>query len=271
MLKDITLGQYIPGDSPVHRMDPRSKIIIGFIYIIVLFFIRNILAYSLMALFTMVTTTVAVIPPRILLKGLRPVVFIIFLTFTLNLFLTPGGETIFTLGPLTVTGEGLLQGATMVFRLLLLIVTTSLLTLTTSPIDLTDGLERLMKPGQRIGIPAHELAMMMTIALRFIPTLMEEADRIMKAQMARGADFASGNLLRRAKSLIPLLVPLFVGAFRRADDLALAMEARGYRGGEGRTRYRQLRVTSVDYAAGLFSLIVMAVALAWGRGWFLWA
>lgn len=269
MLRDITLGQYIPGDSPVHRMDPRSKIIIGLVYIVVLFFIRDLAAYSVMALFTAMVAAIASIPARILIRGLRPVLFIIFLTFILNVLLTPG-DVIYTAGPLTVTAEGLRQGVTMVFRLLLLIITTSLLTLTTSPIDLTDGLERLMGPGQRIGIPAHELAMMMTIALRFIPTLMEEADRIMKAQMARGADFASGNLLRRARSLIPLLVPLFVGAFRRADDLALAMEARCYRGGEGRTRFRQLRLTIVDWAGGAVSLLAMTFALVWGRGWLPW-
>lgn len=269
MFRDITLGQYVPGDSPVHRMDPRVKILTAFLYIVILFFIRDLKAYSILGAFTVSIALIARIPLKMLIRGLRPVLFIILITFVLNMLLTPG-EVAYTLGPLAITQEGLWQGITMVFRLLLLILTTSLLTLTTSPIDLTDGLESLMRPGQRIGIPAHELAMMMTIALRFIPTLMEEADRIMKAQMARGADFAGGNLLKRARSLIPLLVPLFVGAFRRADDLAMAMEARCYRGGEGRTRYRQLRITAVDYGATAISLLVMGFALAWGRGWIQW-
>ncbi len=269
MLKDITLGQFIPGDSAVHRMDPRSKILLGLLYIVVLFFIRHVAAYSVMALYTLMVTVIASIRVGILLRGLRPVLFILVLTFALNTLLTPG-EVLYQLGPMTITEQGLWQGMTMVFRLLLLIITTSLLTLTTSPVDLTDGLERLMGPGQRLGIPAHELAMMMTIALRFIPTLMEEADRIMKAQMARGADFASGNLVRRARSLIPLLVPLFVGAFRRADDLALAMEARCYRGGQGRTRFRQLAVTSVDWMGAAVTTAFMVLALAWGRGWLTW-
>ncbi len=269
MFKDITLGQYVPGESPIHRMDPRVKITITFTYIVILFFIRDLRAYSLLGSLTLATALIASIPIRMLIRGLRPVLFIIFITFFLNMLVTPG-DVAYAIGPLTITEEGLRQGITMVFRLLLLILTTSILTLTTSPIDLTDGLESIMRPGQRVGVPAHELAMMMTIALRFIPTLMEEADRIMKAQMARGADFSGGNLIKRAKSLIPLLVPLFVGAFRRADDLAMAMEARCYRGGEGRTRYRQLSITAVDYHAALVSLLVIGFALAWGRGWITW-
>ena len=200
------------------------------------------------------------VPPRFVLRGLRPLVIIILFTLALNVFLTPG-EVLWKWAFLTVTKEGLIKGAMMGARLILLIIGTSLLTLTTSPISLTDGIESLLGPGRRIGIPAHELAMMMTIALRFIPTLLEETEKIMKAQMARGADFESGNLLRRARSLIPLLVPLFVSAFRRADELATAMEARCYRGGEGRTKLRQLRYRSNDYLAlGVSSVFMVLVA-----------
>ena len=214
----------------------------------------------MMAALTALVAVLGELPFRMLLRGLRPVVFIILLTVVLNMFMTPG-QVLYEIGPLTITDEGVMQGGRMALRLLLLILTTSMLTLTTPPIDLTDGIEYLLSPFKRLGVPAHELAMMMTIALRFIPTLLQETERIMKAQMARGADFESGGLISRAKSMIPLLVPLFVSAFRRADDLAMAMEARCYRGGEGRTRFKLLQMTTADVKAAIFLVLGFTVAL----------
>ncbi len=245
MFKDITVGQYLPGNSVVHRMDPRSKILLTLFIIVFLFMTNSFVEYGLFALLIFGTVVVAKIPMNYILRGLKPLILILVLTFGLHLFMDPG-DVLFHIGPINATKQGLISGLMMVFRLILLIVTTSIMTLTTSPIDLTDGLERLMRPFQAVGVPAHELAMMMTIALRFIPTLIEETDKIMKAQMARGADFESGNIIRRVKSMIPVLVPLFVSAFRRADELALAMEARCYRGGKGRTRMKELKFSSLD-------------------------
>ncbi|MGI6603621.1 MAG: energy-coupling factor transporter transmembrane component T family protein [bacterium] len=256
MLKDITLGQYIPGNSPLHRLDPRTKIISAMIYIVALFIMTDLPGYSFITLFSLALIILSGLPWRFVLKGIRPIFYIVLFTLVLNFFLTPG-RVVWQLGPFKATAEGIRLGVFMGWRLLLLVLTTSLLTLTSSPIALTDGIEYLLKPFKRFGVPAHELAMMMTIALRFIPTLLEETDKIMKAQMARGADFESGNIVQRAKGMIPLLVPLFVGAFRRADDLATAMEARCYRGGEGRTRLRELRFSGRDVIA----LGVMAVVL----------
>lgn len=246
-MREITIGQYIPGNSVVHRLDPRTKIIITLAYMILLFALNNFFGYIFPVGFLILATVLSRIPVRYLLKGLKPLIFIITLTFILNSFMIKG-RVIYELGPLDITYEGLSQGAFMAIRLILLITGTSLLTLTTSPISLTDGIERLLSPFKKIGVPAHELAMMMTIALRFIPTLLEETDKIMKAQMARGADFESGNLINRAKNLVPLLVPLFISAFRRADDLAMAMEARCYRGGENRTRLKELKMSYIDIA-----------------------
>jgi energy-coupling factor transport system permease protein len=246
-LREITIGQYIPGNSIVHRLDPRTKIILTLAYMILLFALNNFYGYIFPAAFLILATLLSRIPVRYLVKGLKPLVLIIALTFVLNSFMVKG-RVIYELGPLDITYEGLSQGAFMAIRLILLITGTSILTLTTSPIALTDGIERLLSPFRKIGVPAHELAMMMTIALRFIPTLLEETDKIMKAQMARGADFESGNLINRAKNMVPLLVPLFISAFRRADDLAMAMEARCYRGGENRTRLKELKMTSLDIA-----------------------
>ena len=245
MLKDITIGQYFPGDTIIHKLDPRIKIIITGLFIGSLFFINNFYPYILIIGFILLTVKSSKVPVKFILKGLKPLSFIILITFFINIFLTKG-EILYTLGPLTITREGLYQATFMALRLIFLITGTSLLTLTTSPIALTDGIERLLSPFKKIGLPAHELAMMMTIALRFIPTLLEETDKIMKAQMARGADFESGNILNRAKSLVPLLVPLFVNAFRRADELATAMEARCYRGGENRTRLNELKLERTD-------------------------
>lgn len=254
MLRDITLGQYYPINSIIHKLDPRLKILSSFAYIIALFMIKNIEAYFIVVGFLALAISLSKVPIKFILRGLKPILLIIILTFGINIFLTPG-ETLYEIGPINITREGIDMAVFMALRLIFLIIGTSLLTLTTSPIELTDGIERVLNPFKRIGVPAHELAMMMTIALRFIPTLLEETDKIMKAQMARGADFESGNIVKRAKSLIPLLVPLFIGAFKRADDLAMAMEARCYRGGENRTRMKQLQFHSRD----LISLIIFLI------------
>jgi energy-coupling factor transport system permease protein len=247
MLKDITIGQYFPGTSIVHKLDPRVKIIIVALFIASLFFVTSFIPYIFIVAFIAGVVAIAKLPVKFIIKGLKPLMFIILITFAINLFMTKG-EVLVELGPLVITKEGLRQSVFMALRLIFLITGTSLLTLTTSPIALTDGIERLLSPFSKIGLPAHELAMMMTIALRFIPTLLEETDKIMKAQMARGADFESGNILSRAKNLVPLLVPLFINAFRRADELATAMEARCYRGGDGRTRLNELKFVTRDYA-----------------------
>lgn len=254
MFKDITIGQYFPGDSLVHKLDPRAKILIILFFIVSLFFIDSFYPYILVALFIGLVSTISKIPLKLILKGLRPLRFIIIITFIINVFMTKG-EVLLNLGPLTITKEGLSTAIFMALRLSFLVLGTSLLTLTTSPIALTDGIEKLLSPFKKIGLPAHELAMMMTIALRFIPTLLEEADKIMKAQMARGADFESGNIINRAKNLVPLLVPLFVNAFRRADELATAMESRCYTGGEGRTRLNEIKLARRD----ILVLIVMII------------
>src|SRR5690554_1006616 len=248
MLKDITIGQYFPGTSIIHKLDPRVKIVIVAMFIASLFFVTSFWPYILVVAFIGTIISVAKLPLKFIIKGLKPLMFIILITFAINLFLTKG-EVLFEIGPLTITKEGLRQSVFMALRLVFLITGTSLLTLTTSPIALTDGIERLLSPFKKIGLPAHELAMMMTIALRFIPTLLEETDKIMKAQMARGADFESGNIINRAKNLVPLLVPLFINAFRRADELAIAMEARCYRGGEHRTRLNELKLNRQDILA----------------------
>jgi energy-coupling factor transport system permease protein len=254
MLRDITIGQYYPVESMVHRRDPRLKILAVFGFVIVLFLVDSLANYLYVAAFLGVVIALSKVPLKYILKGLKPILLIILFTFTINMFLTRG-EVIYEMGIFKITKEGLNQAVFMSLRLVFLIIGTSILTLTTSPIELTDGIEKLLNPFKKIGVPAHELAMMMTIALRFIPTILEETDKIMKAQMARGADFESGNIVKRAKSLIPLLVPLFIGAFRRADDLATAMEARCYRGGKSRTRMKQLKFNRGD-AAGSFMVFL---------------
>lgn len=259
MIKDITIGQYLPGDSFIHRLDPRVKILLSFVFIVAVFIVNNFIGYGLIALFTLTTILVSKVPFKYIFKGLKPIIWIIVFTAALNIWLTPG-TPIYQLGPIKISDKGLSLAIFMVFRLIFLIIGTSLLTLTTTPISLTDGIEMLLSPFKRIGLPAHELAMMMTIALRFIPTLLEETDKIMKAQMARGADFESGNIIKRAKNLVPLLVPLFISSFRRADDLAMAMEARCYRGGEGRTRLKQLKVGKIDYMASLIMLVFIFIS-----------
>lgn len=254
MFKNITIGQYFPGDTMVHRLDPRTKILIVLMFIVSLFFINTFYPYLFILAFLVLSIAISKIPFSYVLKGLKPIALIIIITFVINVFMTKG-EVLFNIGPLTVTIEGLRQAVFMALRLIFLIVGTSLLTLTTSPISLTDGLESLLSPLRKFNVPVHELAMMMTIALRFIPTLLEETDKIMKAQMARGADFESGNIINRAKNLVPLLVPLFINAFRRADELATAMEARCYRGGDNRTRLNELKFTRSDIITLVLSTI----------------
>ncbi|MGL5950501.1 MAG: energy-coupling factor transporter transmembrane component T family protein [Cetobacterium sp.] len=256
MIKDITIGQYLPGESFVHKLDPRTKIVLSILFIVSLFIIDKFIGYGLVVAFLAVTVYVSKIPPRYLYKGLKPIFFLIILTAALNVFMLKGGDLLWHFGFIKIYEEGVRTAIFMAIRLVLLIMGTSILTLTTSPIELTDGIERLLKPiGKEI---AHELAMMMTIALRFIPTLIDETDKIMKAQKARGADFESGGIVQKAKSLIPLLVPLFISSFRRADELAMAMEARCYRGGAGRTRMKVLKFSSKDFIAfSIFSILII--------------
>ena len=254
MLSNITMGQYYPTDSIVHRLDPRVKILLTIAFIVGIFLVHSLWGYALALVFVYFMARLSHVPFKMLMRGLRPLRFILVLTFVLNLFFSGDGTILWQWSFITITHEGLSRAVHYCLRLLFLVIGTSLLTLTTSPVSLSDGLELLLSPLKVIRFPAHELAMMMTIALRFIPTLLEEADKIMKAQMARGADFESGNLLARAKAMVPLLVPLFVSAFRRAGDLAMAMESRCYRGGEGRTRLRVLKLTRAD----LYASLVMA-------------
>ncbi len=251
MLSNITMGQYYPTDSIVHRLDPRVKILLTIAFIVGIFLVHSLWGYALALVFVYFMARLSHVPFKMLMRGLRPLRFILVLTFVLNLFFSGEGTILWQWSFITITHEGLSRAVHYCLRLLFLVIGTSLLTLTTSPVSLSDGLELLLSPLKVIHFPAHELAMMMTIALRFIPTLLEEADKIMKAQMARGADFESGNLLARARAMVPLLVPLFVSAFRRAGDLAMAMESRCYRGGEGRTRLRVLKLTRADLYASL--------------------
>lgn len=261
MLNDITIGQYVPGNSALHRLDPRTKIIAIIPYIAALFIVDNWQGYLFMTFVSLAIVLLSRLPIIYVLRGLKPIMLVLAITFPLHLFMTQG-DALFTLGPLTASYQGLVKGIFISLRLIYLVLITSLLTLTTSPIRLTDGLENLLSPGKRIGLPAHELAMMMTIALRFIPTFLDETEKIMKAQKARGADFETGNLIKRGKNLVPLLVPLFIGAFRRADDLALAMEARCYRGGVNRTKLVQLSFAVRDAAAVTVLMMVLALSVA---------
>ena len=261
MMKNITIGQYIPSDSPIHKLDPRTKIMSTIFFITLLFFVKNFTGYAVVFGLLLVTTYLAKLKFSFLYNGLKGIFMLILFTAALNLFITGGaGTPLLQLGPLKVYPEGIHLAVYMTLRLVFLVMGTSLLTLTTSPIELTDGIEKLLSPYKRFGMPAHELAMMMSIALRFIPTLMDETDKIMKAQMARGADFESRNLIKKAQSLIPILVPLFISSFRRAEDLAMAMEARCYRGGEGRTRMKELKYRAGDAKAYLiFAAFAAAV------------
>jgi energy-coupling factor transport system permease protein len=242
----ITIGQYIPGDSVVHKADPRTKIILSIVFMVVIFLVNSFWTIMAMTLFVLLSVIISGVPMKYTLRGLKPILFIIIFTAVINMFTTSGTPISQTVPFRYITWEGIILAVRLAVRLALIIISGSLLTFTTTPILLTDGIEKLLSPFRRIGVPAHELAMMMSIALRFIPTLLEETGKIMKAQAARGADFDTGNLIQRAKSYVPVLVPLFVSAFRRADELATAMEARCYRGGKGRTRLRSLEFTSAD-------------------------
>ena len=263
MIKNVTLGQYFPGDSIVHKLDPRTKLLATIALIAVVFISSGFAGFAMIAAFVLLVALSTGVHLKYLFKGLKPIMFIIIFTFILNVFFQQTGDVLVQFWVIRITTGGLRMATFMAARLILLVVASQLLTLTTSPISLTDGLESLMRPASKLGFPAHEIAMMMSIALRFIPTLMDEADKIMKAQKARGANFETGNLIQRARAMIPLLVPLFVGAFRRADELALAMDARCYRGGAGRTRMNQLRYGSRDLIAAiavvaLFILVLLA-------------
>ena len=265
MFKNVTLGQYFPGESFVHQLDPRTKLLATIALIAVVFMSSGFAGFIAIAAFVLLTAMTTGVHLKFLFKGLKPIFFIILFTFILNLFFQQTGDVLVQFWAIKITTGGLRMAGFMAARLILLVVASQLLTLTTSPISLTDGLESLMRPFSKIGFPAHEIAMMMSIALRFIPTLMDEADKIMKAQKARGADFETGKLLQRAKAMIPLLVPLFVGAFRRADELALAMDARCYRGGAGRTRMKQLKYGRRDAIAALAIVALFAAVLILNR------
>ena len=258
MIRDITLGQYYPGSSYIHRLDPRVKIMATLFYIVALFVVDAFIGFGIAFIGLAVTIAISKVPLKFILRGLKPVFLIIAFTFLINMFMVRG-EVLVSFWFLSITREGLRTAVFMAVRLVLLIIGSSLLTLTTKPISLTDGIEALLSPFKRFGLPAHELAMMMTIALRFIPTLLEETDKIMKAQQARGADFESGNLLRRAKALVPILVPLFISAFRIAQDLAMAMEARCYGGNIQRTRMNGMKLEKRDLAASLVFAAFIAV------------
>ena len=256
-LKDITLGQFFPGNSLIHRLDPRSKIIFTVLFIVIIFLCKDLVSYGLVLASLLTLVAISKVEPKVFIKGMKPVVFIVVCTAILNLFYTDG-NVLWSLGFLKITEEGLWKAFFMVLRILMLICSTLLLTYTTSPILLTDGLERLLRPLKKVGFPVHELSMMMSIALRFIPTLIQETDKIINAQKARGADFDSGNLMQKAKALIPILIPLFISSFRRAEELATAMECRCYHGDEGRTSLRQLSLHGRDWAFMFFTLLLLA-------------
>ncbi len=267
MLRDITIGQFFPGNSFVHRVDPRVKLVLVIAMIIALFFAGGVVSYLLIAAYELIVIWISRIHFKMVVRGLKPILFIIIFTAILNLFYTPG-DILWAWHFLHITKQGIFTAIQMVARIMLLIIGTSMLTYTTSPIDLTDALERLLSPLKRLRVPVHELAMIMSIALRFIPTLIEETEKIISAQKARGADFESGNIMQRAHAMVPILVPLFISAFRRADELATAMECRLYSGGEGRTRLKQLHICRIDYLAIFISALVFGTVIVLGRlGW----
>ncbi len=262
MLRDITIGQYYPGDSVIHKLDPRTKLMATLIYILSLFVFRNVAGFAAVTFALVFIIVLSQVPFGFMVKGLKAIVIILIITALFNLFLTPG-DALVTFWKLKITREGLKNTAFMTVRLIYLVLGSSILTLTTTPNQLTDGMEKALRPFNKIHVPVHEIAMMMSIALRFIPILIEETDKIMKAQLARGADFESGNIVKKAKAMVPLLVPLFISAFRRANDLALAMEARCYHGGEGRTKMKPLKYRGVDGVAYLviFGYFIAVISL----------
>ena len=260
MIRDITLGQYYASESPIHRLDPRTKIIAVFVFIVELFLVKSFLGFAVCAASLAIVVILSGVPFSFIMRGMKPILLILLFTFVLNIFMVDG-TVIWSWKFLKITVEGVYRACFMGLRLILLIICSSLLTLTTKPIELTDGLEKLMWPLSVIGVPAHEIAMMMSIALRFIPTLLQETDKIMKAQQARGADFESGNIIQRAKALIPILVPLFISAFHIASDLAMAMEARCYRGGKGRTRMNAIKFGTNDLVAAIYVLATLILVI----------
>ena len=262
MITDITIGQYFPSDSPLHRLDARVKLVITLLYIVSLFLIKSFIGYAFVIIALAIVIKVSKVPFKFMVKGLKSLVFIIIFTALINVFTVKGGETLVTFWKLSITTEGVFFAIKMALRIILLIIGSSLLTLTTTPIKLTDGIEALLKPLSKIGVPAHDIAMMMTIALRFIPTLLDETDKIIKAQQARGADFDTGRLRDKARALVPILVPLFISSFRRADELAMAMESRCYNGGANRTRMNVMKVTSIDYTAIILFVVYWVVIIA---------
>ena len=261
MLKDITLGQYFPGDTVVHRLDPRTKLILTILYIVLLFIAVNYVSYGLVFLFLVLCVVLSRIRLKAILSGLKPLVILIIITGLLNLFYTRGEHLLFRVWRISVYWEGVRTAVIMALRIMLLVTGTLMLTYTTSPLQLTDGMEKLLGPLKKLHVPVHELSMMMSIALRFIPTLIEETDKIMNAQKARGAEFDTGNLIQKAKAMLPLLVPLFISAFRRADELATAMESRCYHGGEGRTKMKVLKMARRDWAALGIGAVLLALTI----------
>lgn len=264
MMEKMIFGRFIPGDSFIHKLDPRSKLIFVFLFIAIVFLANNAVSYALLLAFTLIVVLFSRIRLYFLINGLKPILFLLIFTFLMHIFFTKEGDLLWKWQFIEVYEEGLRQGIFISVRFLVLVFITSILTLTTSPISITDGMEVLLNPFKRFKLPVHELALMMSISLRFIPTLMDETDKIMKAQMARGSDVSSGSMKERIKAVVPLLIPLFVSAFKRAEDLAVAMEVRGYRGGEGRTRYRQLKWDWRDHTVMLV-LVIVAALLWWLR------
>lgn len=265
MIRDITIGQYYPAESRIHKLDPRVKIVCTLFFLVSLFVQNSLLGYVVATIFLGVVIGLSKVPLKFILKGLKPIIILLMFTVVMNLFLTRGGETLVHFWIFTVTEGGLRTSIFMAVRLIYLVAGSSIMTFTTSPNGLTDGMEKLLHPLNKVNVPVHEVAMMMSIALRFIPILLEETDKIMKAQIARGADFESGNIIQRAKAMIPILVPLFVSAFRRANDLAMAMEARCYHGGEGRTKMKPLRYKRRDVTAYVLTLVYFAAIFVIGR------
>ena len=265
MVRDITIGQYYPAQSRIHSLDPRVKIVCTLFFLISLFIQNSLPGYAAATVFLGIVICLSKVPLKYIVKGLKPVVILLLFTVVMNLFLTRGGETLVHFWIFTITESGLRTSVFMAIRLMYLVAGSSITTFTTTPNSLTDGIEKLLHPLNKIHVPVHEVAMMMSIALRFIPILLEETDKIMKAQTARGADFESGNLIQRAKAMIPILVPLFVSAFRRANDLAMAMEARCYHGGDGRTRMKPLKYHGRDYAAYVITVLYLVIMFVIGR------
>ncbi|MGZ0084202.1 energy-coupling factor transporter transmembrane component T family protein [Caldibacillus thermoamylovorans] len=262
MSNHLIIGQYVPGQSIIHRLDPRAKLLIVFAYVLIVFLANNAATYALLSVFAFLFAALSRIPFSYIMRGLRPVIWVVLFTFVLHVWMTKEGDVLYRIGALTIYVEGVRQGIFISLRFLLLVLMTTMLTLTTTPIEVTDGVESLLGPLKKMRVPVHELALMMAISLRFIPTLMEETEKIMKAQAARGVDFSGGRFSERMKAIVSLLVPLFISSFKRADELATAMEARGYRGGEGRTKFRQLawkRTDTVCFAAVVLLAILLCL------------